>query len=208
MKWIGVFDYLQAGGCIRRQSWNEDEWVRLDDDSSLDNPIYLLDQNDESYELCECDFRATDWEYHDNEIETPYSELDDWKLLVRAKIKSIAQITFFSRMTQLLMNDYAESHDCVARWGDDSGLKYYVAYSYTSKQYYVEQTWNIYNPTLVYFTKKEVAQKFIKEYEYMLEDIKTIEGVRGVLFNSQNLTRENVLELIATIDVLSKRRYF
>ena len=208
MKWYQIYDYLQAGGNVRRTIWGEEEWVRLDDDSSLDNPIYLLDQDDKPYELWEDDFRATDWEYYDDEEEIQESELPYDKLLIRVKIKSVSLIQHFSRQIQLLMRDYAESHDCVATWGDDSSLKYYIAYSYVSNKYHIEQTWSIYNPTLVYFTKKEVAKEFINEYLHALEDIKAIEGIRGILFNSQNLTRENILEFNITIDMLSKKNYF
>lgn len=208
MKWMGIYDYLQAGGCIRRGVWGENEWVRLDDESSLDNPIYLLDQNDKPYELWEDDFRADDWEHYDDEEEIQESELPFEKLLVRVKIKSISTIQNFARQTQLLMRDYAETHNCVPEWGENGCLKYYVAYSYVSNKYHVEQTWSIYNPTLVYFSNKEVACKFIEEYKYMLEDIKAIEGIRGILFNSQNLTKENVLELSKTIESLSKKNYF
>ncbi len=207
MKWNGILPYLSQGGAIRRGSWEEERWVELGEEALYSFPIFLLDQNGEEVELLDEDLKASDWEYCEDEVESPYLELSYERLLNRAKTKSFTKLTFFERMLQLLMNDYAEQHNCVVTWNDTS-TKYYIECIPLSNDFYVEETKIMQGLTTVYFTKKEVAEQFIKEYSHLIEDVLTIVGIRGILFNSQNLTKDDVLELMETMDELGNKRYW
>lgn len=207
MKWIDVFDYLQAGGRIRRKCWQENGWIEIDETVKHHSP-YLVDQDGEEYELDENEFRANDWEYFEDEPEIVFTDLSDEKMLFRLKLKTLSAVVHYARMSQLLMNDYAEQHNSVVQWGDNTRLKYHIAYSYITKQYYVEHTWNICYPTMVYFYHQEVAQNFIKDYQHMLDGVQLIEKIRGALFNRNDLTREELIQYNDTIERLSTRRYY
>ena len=189
MKWNRILPYLSQGGAIRRESWEEERWVELGEEALYSFPIFLLDQNGEEVELLDEDLKASE------------------RLLNRAKTKSLTKIAFFGRTLQLLMNDYAEKHDCVATWNDTSA-KYYIECIPLSNDFYVEETKIMQGLTTVYFTKKEVAEQFIKEYRHLIEDVLTVVGIRGILFNSQNLTKDDVLELMETMDGLGNKRYW
>lgn len=207
MKWMNVFEHLQCGGAIRRKSWNEGEWIALNSEVSATNPIYLINQDNEPYELCEYEFRADDWMFYDVEREIADEELSEWKLLIRVRNKSLSLIHHYARTTHLTMSLFAESYDSIASWGENSKLKYYIAYSYIFKKFYVETTWNTLNPTLVYFTNKNVATNFIEQFKDMLEDVLEAERIRGLLFNNQEITKEEVLKISKDIDKLSKKTY-
>ena len=207
MKWNRILPYLSQGGAIRRESWEEERWVELGEEALYSFPIFLLDQNGEEVELLDEDLKASDWEYCEDEVESPYLELSYERLLNRAKTKSLTKIAFFGRTLQLLMNDYAEQHNCVATWNDTS-TKYYIECIPLSNDFYVEETKIMQGLTTVYFTKKEVAEQFIKEYRHLIEDVLTVVGIRGILFNSQNLTKDDVLELMETMDGLGNKRYW
>lgn len=208
MKWMNVFEHLQCGGAIRRKSWNEGEWIALNSEVSATNPIYLINQDNEPYELCEYEFRADDWMFYDVEREATDEELDEWKLLIRVKNKSLSLIHYYARTTHLIMSMFAESYDSVANWSESGKLKYYISYSPTFREYHVETTRNTFNPTLVYFSNKNVAKSFIEKYKDMLDDVLEVEHIRGVLFNKHGITKEEVLKISKDIDKLAKKTYY
>ena len=208
MKWMNVFEHLQCGGAIRRKSWNEGEWIALNNEVGATNPIYLINQDNEPYELCEYEFRADDWMFYDVEREVTDEELDEWKLLIRVKNKSLSLTHHYARTTHLTMSMFAENYGNVVNWGESGGLKYYISYSSMFKQYYVEVTKNTFNPMLVYFKSKNVAKSFIEKYKDLLEDVLEAERIRGVLFNKQGITKEEVLKFSKDIDRLAKKTYY
>lgn len=184
MKWYEVYELLQCGGAIRRATWENDEWICIENGE-------LLNQKGEVYDICDFELKANDWEEVLSE-DLCIDKLNDDMYLSYLKTKSLSILQNKSRVLRLRMISFAEKHNAIPEWIYKEGLKYYITYSYVAGKYIVEGTWKMYHPNVIYFSDKSVAEKCLQIYKTLLDDLRDIEKIRGVLFNVKGLTREEL----------------
>ena len=194
MYWYEVYELLQCNGAIRRSCWEEGKWIELKGKE-------LVDQDGEFYDICDFELRAMDWE----EVvpaRINVELLSDKQFLSYVKTKSLSIIQHKAKTLNLKLRSFAEKQGAIPMWGNDTGKKYYIAHSHIGNKYIVESSWNQYHLGLTYFSNKEVAQKCITIYKSLMDELRHLEGVRGILFNSQDLTREEVAKYNSLLDSL------
>lgn len=190
MRWYQIFDILDCGGMIRRTAWEDGKYIRMVDDLDNDDPLYLINEEQEYIELTEEDLRATDWEEHVPVVPSDDS-LSDKEFLHVVRERCRAKLNHQQRALRNRLQLFAERQNAVPNWEIGNDLKYFIVYSFSNQKYRIETTCKEYYPHVVYFSSKETCAVAIRAYKPMLDTTRMLDCQFNLLC-TQNYDRKTL----------------